>query len=129
MQKIAVIGSGYVGLVTAACLSELGNKVICVDNDKKKVESLRKGIIPIYEPGLEDMISKNKKAGRIVFSPSIKQSVEESQVIFICVGTPSHADGSADLSAVEKVASEIAKAMKEYKVIVEKSTVPAETGG
>ncbi len=129
MQKIAVIGSGYVGLVTAACLSELGNKVICVDNDKKKVESLRKGIIPIYEPGLEEMISKNKKANRIVFSSSIKQAVEESQVIFICVGTPSHSDGSADLSAVEKVASEIAKAMKEYKVIVEKSTVPAETGG
>ncbi|MBU2034644.1 MAG: UDP-glucose/GDP-mannose dehydrogenase family protein [Candidatus Omnitrophica bacterium] len=129
MQKIAVIGSGYVGLVTAACLSELGNKVICVDNDLNKIKSLNKGIIPIYEPGLEEMISKNKKSGRIIFSPSIKQAVEKSQVIFICVGTPSHTDGSADLSAVEKVASEIAKAMKEYKVIVEKSTVPAETGG
>ncbi|MBU2222209.1 MAG: NAD-binding protein, partial [Candidatus Omnitrophica bacterium] len=116
MQKIAVIGSGYVGLVTAACLSELGNKVICVDNDLNKVKSLNKGIIPIYEPGLEEMISKNKKSGRIIFSPSIKQAVEKSQVIFICVGTPSHTDGSADLSAVEKVASEIAKAMKEYKV-------------
>lgn len=129
MQKIAVIGSGYVGLVTAACLSELGNKVICVDNDRKKIESLKKGVIPIYEPGLEQMISKNIKAGRISFNSNIKQATKESQIIFICVGTPSHSDGSADLSAVEKVASEIAKAMKEYKVIVEKSTVPAETGG
>jgi UDPglucose 6-dehydrogenase len=128
MQKVAVIGSGYVGLVTAACLAELGNRVICVDNDKKKIESLKKGIIPIYEPGLEELVLKNKRAKRLNFISSIKEATEKSQVIFICVGTPSRADGSADLAAVEKVAHAIARAMTEYKVIVEKSTVPAETG-
>ncbi|TBR18731.1 UDP-glucose/GDP-mannose dehydrogenase family protein [bacterium] len=128
MQRIAVIGSGYVGLVTAACLAELGNQIICVDNDKKKVESLKKGIIPIYEPGLEELIIKNRKAKRLVFVSSIKEAAQKSQIIFICVGTPSRTDGSADLSAVEKVAYSIARSMKEYKIIVEKSTVPAETG-
>lgn len=128
MQKVAVIGSGYVGLVTAACLAELGNRVICVDNDKKKIVSLKKGIMPIYEPGLEEMVLRNKKAKRLNFIFSIKEATEKSQIIFICVGTPSRSDGSADLSAVEKVARAIAGAMKEYKVIVEKSTVPAETG-
>ncbi len=128
MQKVAVIGAGYVGLVTAACLAELGNKVICVDNNRKKIKDLKKAVMPIYEPGLKEIILKNKKLKRLIFSPSIKEATEKSQIIFICVSTPSRDDGSADLSAVQKVAIEISKAMKEYKVIVEKSTVPAETG-
>ncbi len=128
MQRVAVIGSGYVGLVTAVCLAELGNQVICVDNDKNKLASLKAGIVPIYEPQLEDLIVKNRKLKRLTFCPSIKEATLKSQIIFICVGTPSRADGSADLSAVEKVAHSIAAAMKEYKIIVEKSTVPAETG-
>jgi UDPglucose 6-dehydrogenase len=128
MEKIAVIGAGYVGLVTAVCLSELGNKVICVDNDIDKVNKLKKGFVPIYEPGLKELLAKNRRSKRLAFGHSIKQAAEQSLIIFICVGTPSHDDGSADLSAVEKVATSIAKAMKEYKIIVEKSTVPAETG-
>ncbi len=128
MEKISVIGAGYVGLITAACLSEFGNKVICVDNDKKKIDSLKKGIVPIYEPGLKKLIAKNKKNKRLQFGNSIKEATEKSRIIFICVGTPPNSDGGADLSAVEKVATEIARSMNEYKVIVEKSTVPAETG-
>jgi UDPglucose 6-dehydrogenase len=128
MHKIAVIGTGYVGLVTAACLADLGNQVICVDNDRKKLENLKKGIIPIYEPGLEGLIAKNRKLKRISFANSIKEAAQKSEIIFICVGTPAQADGAADLSAVEKVASEIARSMKDYKVIVGKSTVPAQTG-
>jgi len=128
MQCIAVIGTGYVGLVTAACLSDLGNQVICVDNDRKKLENLKKGIIPIYEPGLEELISKNRKKKRIFFSHSITEATKKSEIIFICVGTPAQADGGADLAAVEKVATEIAKAIKGYKVIVGKSTVPTQTG-
>jgi UDPglucose 6-dehydrogenase len=127
MQKVAVIGAGYVGLVTATCLADLGNQVICVDNDRRKLQDLKKGIIPIYEPGLEEMVAKNKKSKRLIFSPSIKEATERSQIIFICVNTPPLADGGADLSAVERVSSEIARAMKEYKLIVGKSTVPAET--
>jgi len=128
MHKVGVIGSGYVGLVTAVCFAELGNKVICVDNDKEKIKKLQRGAIPFFEPGLEELVSKNRKAKSLVFSSNIKDAVTASEVIFICVGTPSNEDGSADLSAVEKVSMEIAKSMKEYKVIVEKSTVPAETG-
>jgi UDPglucose 6-dehydrogenase len=127
MQKIAVIGAGYVGLVTATCLAELGNQVICVDNDRKKLQNLKKGIIPIYEPGLKEMVLKNKKNKRLIFSPSIKEATGKSLIIFICVNTPPLADGGADLSAIERVSSEIARAMKEYKLIVGKSTVPAET--
>jgi UDPglucose 6-dehydrogenase len=128
MEKVGVIGAGYVGLVTAVCLSDLGNKVICVDNDKKKIERLKKGVIPIYEPGLKELLLKNVKNKRIIFSSSIKEATEKSHIIFICVGTPPKDDGSADLSDMEKVALEIARSMKEYKIIVEKSTVPAETG-
>ncbi len=129
MQKVAVIGAGYVGLVTATCLADIGNQVICVDNDRKKLQNLKKGIIPIYEPGLKDMVLKNKKAKRLIFSFSIKEATEKSRIIFISVNTPPLPDGGADLSAVERVSSEIAKAMKEYKIIVCKSTVPAETHG
>ena len=128
MQRIAVIGTGYVGLVTAACFSDLGNQVICVDNDRKKLENLKKGIIPIYEPGLEELISKNRKKKRISFTHSITEATKKSEIVFICVGTPAQADGGADLAAVEKVATEIAKAIKGYTVIVSKSTVPTQTG-
>lgn len=128
MFNIAVIGTGYVGLVTAVCLADLGNKVICVDSDYKKIENLKKNIIPIYEPGLSELLQKNKKAKRISFSHSIKEAAVKSEIIFICVGTPANADGGADLSAVEKVACEIAQVIKSYKVIVGKSTVPALTG-
>jgi UDPglucose 6-dehydrogenase len=127
MSKAAVIGAGYVGLVTATCLAELGHRIVCVDNDRKKLENLKKGIIPIFEPGLGELVHKNQKAKRLIFSNSITEATRESHVIFICVNTPPLADGGADLSMVEKVASEIGKAMTEYKVIVGKSTVPAET--
>jgi len=128
MQKVAVIGAGYVGLVTATCLAELGNRVICVDNDTKKLNALKKGLIPIYEPGLKELVLKNKKARRLSFIHSIQDATKKSDIIFICVGTPARADGGADLIAVEKVASLIAKSMNGYKLIVGKSTVPAETG-
>jgi len=128
MFNIAVIGTGYVGLVTAVCLADLGNKVICVDNDYKKIANLKKNIVPIFEPGLVELLQKNKKAKRIFFSHSIKEAAVKSEIIFICVGTPANADGGADLSAVEKVACEIAQVIKSYKVIVGKSTVPALTG-
>lgn len=128
MQKVAVIGTGYVGLVTAVCLAEIGNKVVCVDNNRKKIEDLKKGIIPIYEPGLKEVFLKNKKNKKLEFTHSIKEATVKSTVIFICVNTPARSDGSADLSAVQKVALDIARAVEGYKVIVEKSTVPAETG-
>ncbi len=127
MNKAAVIGAGYVGLVTATCLAELGHTVICVDNDRKKLEDLKKGVTPIFEEGLDELIKKNKKAKRLIFSHSIREAAQNSEIIFICVNTPPLPDGGADLSMVEKVASEIAGVMNGYKVIVGKSTVPAET--
>jgi len=128
MKKVCVIGCGYVGLVTGTCLAELGNRVISVDNDKEKIAFLKKLRIPIYEPGLKELVKRNTKAKRLFFTTSIKEGVEQSQIIFIAVGTPPREDGSADLSSIEKVAQEIAWHMREYKVIVEKSTVPVETG-
>lgn len=128
MGTIGVIGTGYVGLVTAACLADLGRKVICADNDKGKIDALKKGSVPFYEPGLDELVAKNKKAKRLVFTTSITEATQQADIVFICVGTPSRPDGSADLSAVEKVATDIAHAMTGYKIIVEKSTVPAETG-
>jgi len=128
MEKIAVIGSGYVGLVTGACLAELGNKVICVDNNVEKIEMLKKGKVPIYEPGLKELMAKNVKKKRLSFSTEIKDAVKNSKAIFIAVGTPPGKKGQADLSAVENVSQEIAKYMDSYRLIVEKSTVPIETG-
>ena len=127
-MKIAVVGTGYVGLVTGTCLADLGNEVVCVDIDGEKIKSLNKGIIPIYEPGLDGLVAKNKKAGRLEFTSNLKKSIKECSVVFICVGTPPKENGEADLSYVENVARAIAEAMDSYKVIVEKSTVPVETG-
>lgn len=127
-MKICVVGTGYVGLVVGTCLAEMGNDVICVDKDLKKLAKLEKGIIPIYEPGLEELIKVNVSEGRLVFTNELDMAVKKSLVCFIAVGTPQGEDGSADLSAVCSVAEQIAKSMNEYKVIVNKSTVPVGTG-
>ncbi|MBU0650875.1 nucleotide sugar dehydrogenase, partial [bacterium] len=127
-MKISVIGAGYVGLVSGAIFAEKGHSVLCVDSDKSKIERLLKGKSPIYEPGLDELLEKNIKAKKLKFGNTVKEAVDFGEVIFIAVGTPSRADGSADLSYVENVAREIAKDLKEYRVIVDKSTVPVETG-
>ena len=127
-MKICIIGAGYVGLVSGACFADLGNTVICVDNDVKKVKSLNSGLIPIYEPGLEELVKRNRKEGRLSFSSNIKEGVRKCEVIFIAVGTPSRDNGEADLTFVENVCREIALSMPSYRVIVEKSTVPVNTG-
>lgn len=127
-MKITVIGAGYVGLVTAACLSDLGNDVICNDIDKGKISKLKRGIVPIYEPGLEELIKRNKKEKRLKFTSSLKEAVEKSEIVFIAVGTPPRENGEADLTYVENVARQIARYMTSYHLVVEKSTVPVETG-
>ena len=127
-MNIAVVGSGYVGLVTGVCLSSIGHQVVCVDNDQEKIKKLKSGISPIYEPGLDELMVSLMKKKRLVFSSSIKEATKKSTVIFIAVGTPSKKNGEADLTYVENVAREIAQNMDSYKLIVEKSTVPAETG-
>lgn len=127
-MNICVIGSGYVGLVTGSCLADLGNKVICVDIDKDKINELKKGIIPIYEPGLEVLVKNNLKNKRVSFTTDLKKGMSQSKIIFIAVGTPPKENGEADLTYVENVAGQIARCMRSYKLIVEKSTVPVETG-
>jgi UDPglucose 6-dehydrogenase len=127
-MKLAIIGTGYVGLVTGTCFADLGNEVICADNDKKKIEVLNSGGVPIYEPGLDELIKKNVKKGRLSFTGDIKAAINSAEIIFICVGTPPRDDGSADLTGIEKVSKDIAEHIDSYKLIVEKSTVPVETG-
>ena len=127
-MRIAMIGTGYVGLVSGACLSEFGHDVVCIDKDAGKVETLRNGGIPIYEPGLEDAVAVNAKAGRLSFTTDLKGAVAGAQAVFIAVGTPSRrGDGHADLSYVFAAAEEIAEALTGYAVVVTKSTVPVGT--
>ena len=127
-MHIAVIGTGYVGLVTGACFAEFGVDVICVDVDEQKISQLLKGVMPIYEPGLEQLVSKNVQAGRLRFTTDVSQAIQQSLVIFLAVGTPPKPDGSPDLSFVEAAAGSVADHMNGYKVVVTKSTVPIGTG-
>ncbi|HXX56643.1 MAG TPA: UDP-glucose/GDP-mannose dehydrogenase family protein [Thermodesulfovibrionales bacterium] len=127
-MHIGIIGTGYVGLVTGACFAEFGVFVTCVDKDEKKIKSLGRGKVPFYEPGLEDLVRRNLKQGRLTFSTKIKEAVDSALVVFIAVGTPPRGDGSADMKYIDEVAAEIARHMDEYKVIVTKSTVPVGTG-
>src|SRR3954453_13033973 len=127
-MDISIVGSGYVGLVTGACFADVGHNVICVDNDPRKIESLRSGQVPIYEPGLEEVIHRNVGAQRLRFTGSIQDGVDNSQIVFIAVPTPQQPDGSVDLSFIEKVAREIAGLLTSYRVIVDNSTVPVKTG-
>ena len=127
MPKICMVGTGYVGLVSGACLADFGNKVICVDIDSERIEKIKNGIMPIYEPGLKELVARNYEAGRLRFTTDLADSVKESEVIFCAVGTPMGDDGAADLSAVWAVSRDVAMAMDEYKVFVQKSTVPVGT--
>ena len=127
-MNIGVIGSGHVGLVTGACLAELGHSVVCDDDDAGKIEMLKNGKMPFYEPDMKEMVDRNVEAGRLQFTGDIVHTIEKSRALFIAVGTPPKEDGEADLSTVEAVASKIAETMREYKLVVEKSTVPVQTG-
>ncbi|UCF69855.1 MAG: UDP-glucose/GDP-mannose dehydrogenase family protein [candidate division WOR-3 bacterium] len=127
-MKVCMVGTGYIGLVSGACFAEIGHEVVCVDNDTQKINMLNKGEIPIFEPGLGEMVKKNVRAGRLSFTTDIRKGIEQSLFIFIAVGTPPKASGEADLSGIEHVATEIGTAMVEYRIIVEKSTVPVLTG-
>jgi UDPglucose 6-dehydrogenase len=127
-MDISIIGSGYVGLVTGACFADVGHHVICIDNDARKIETLQAGRVPIFEPGLEEIIHRNVSAHRLRFSGSIGEGVDNSQIIFIAVPTPQQPNGDVDLSFIEKVSREIAGILTDYRVIVDKSTVPVKTG-
>ena len=128
-MKLCMIGTGYVGLVSGVCFSDLGNDVICVDRDINKINNLKKGIVPIYEPGLEELVLRNYKKGKLKFSTNLKESISKSDIIFICVGTPTGKNGSgADLSQVYNVAKKIRKFISKFKIIITKSTVPVTTG-
>ena len=128
-MKLCMIGTGYVGLVSGVCFSDLGNDVICVDKDKDKINLLKKGKVPIYEPGLSELVVKNYRNKRLTFSSDLKTSVRNSDIIFICVGTPTKKNGSsADLSQVYNVAKELSLSINKFKIIITKSTVPVTTG-
>ena len=128
-MKLCMIGTGYVGLVSGTCFSDLGNKVICVDKDLTKIKKLQKGIIPIFEPGLDELVKRNVKNKRLIFSNDLKNSVKKSDIIFICVGTPTKKGcSSADLSQIYVVAKELSKSLNKFKIIITKSTVPVTTG-
>src|SRR3954466_5916176 len=127
-MNVAIIGTGYVGLVTGTCFAEFGVNVRCVDVDQEKIDRLCDGVMPIYEPGLDTLVAKNVQAGRLSFTTDIRKAVEESLVIFLAVGTPPREDGSADLRFVDAAATQVARYMNGYKVIVTKSTVPVGTG-
>ncbi len=128
-MKLCMIGTGYVGLVSGVCFSDLGNDVICVDKDNNKISNLKNGKIPIYEPGLEELVKKNFKNNRLNFSTNLKESVRKSDIVFICVGTPTKKNSnSADLSQVYSVGKEISKSINKFKIIITKSTVPVTTG-
>ncbi|MCX6357087.1 MAG: UDP-glucose/GDP-mannose dehydrogenase family protein [Candidatus Aureabacteria bacterium] len=128
MKKVCIIGTGYVGLVTGACLADMKNRVVCVDNDSEKVKMLKRGKVPIYEPGLDEIIRRNTAAKRLSFTTNIAEGVKSSEIIFIAVSTPPKADGTADLSSVAIVARSVAESMDGYRLIVDKSTVPVKTG-
>ena len=128
-MNLCMIGTGYVGLVSGVCFSDLGNTVYCVDKDADKIKSLNNGKIPIYEPGLEEILKKNYKEKRLIFTTDLKKAVNESDIIFICVGTPTKKNSnSANLTYVFQVANELKKIIKKYKIIITKSTVPVTTG-
>jgi UDPglucose 6-dehydrogenase len=127
-MNITIFGTGYVGLVTGTCLAEVGNNVICMDIDQKKIDGLNQGILPIYEPGLEAMVKENHQSGRLSFTTDAKMAVQHGLFQFIAVGTPPDEDGSADLQYVLAVAKTIAGHMADYRIIVDKSTVPVGTG-
>ena len=126
-MNLTVIGTGYVGLVSGTCFAEMGNNVVCVDVDQAKVESLKQGILPIYEPGLDPLVLRNAEQGRLRFTTSLAEAMQNSEVFFIAVGTPPGEDGSADLKYVQAVAREIGGLLQNYAVIVDKSTVPVGT--
>ena len=128
MKNICVIGSGYVGLVTGTCFADLGNKVVTVDIDERKINKLKKGEMPIYEPGLEELVERNVKADRLNFTTSYEEGLKDADFVFICVGTPSAVDGEADLKYVRAAAQMIAEKMTKPLIIVNKSTVPVGTG-
>ena len=128
MIRITVIGTGYVGLVSGAGISGFGHNVICADIDEEKIKKLRGGVIPIYEPGLEELVQRNRDAGRLSFTNNVIEAIHSANVIFIAVGTPQSANGEADISAIEDVAKIIGKNLNDYKVICTKSTVPIGTG-
>ena len=128
MKQICVIGIGYVGIVTGACFADLGNRVVALDVNEQRIENLKKGIMPIYEPGLDELVKRNVKAGRLTFTTSYEEAVKDAEYAFIAVGTPSGAGGEADLQYVAAAATSIAKAMTAQLIIINKSTVPIGTG-
>ena len=126
-MKIAIVGTGYVGLVTGTCFAEMGTEVFCVDVDKNKIDNLKNGIVPIYEPGLDELVTRNMQAGRLHFTTELKECLDEVEVLFSAVGTPPDEDGSADLKYVLEVARTVGRYMNKYILVVTKSTVPVGT--